>query len=112
MAKIPINFKDKGFNCNEQGYQWCKAVDHDDMELADEIKATKEPFEIKSAGGIITASVEWNTNAPGLLEEMFELKLDQNPEILERLIETYPLELIEASIDTTWGGGPLSLAQI
>ena len=105
MAYIPIKFNSEDFVSNEQGYQWNKAVDHEDPELARDIKDTKNSYEVKSAGGLVTASPEWNRNAPHLLEKLFEAKLDQHPEILERLIETYPLELIEASIDTTWGEG-------
>ena len=60
---------------------------------------------MKSAGGIITASPEWEEKSPDRMDQMTEDKFDQHPELLERLIDTYPLELIEASIDEKWGGG-------
>ena len=106
MAYIPVKFNDHDFKSNEQGYQWIKAIAHEDPELAVEIKDTKNSYEVKAAGGLITASPEWKRQAPELLEKLFEAKLDQHPKILERLIYTYPLDLIEASTDTTWGGGP------
>ena len=105
MAYIPIKFNNRDFDSNEQGFQWIKAIDHQDPDLAKEIKKTENSYEVKTAGGLITASPEWNQCAPNLLEKLFEAKLDQHPEILDRLIETYPLDLIEASTDTTWGGG-------
>ena len=105
MAYVTIEFNKRSFNSNEQGFQWRKAIDHQDPDLAAEIKETENSYEVKKAGKIITTSPEWNANAPDLLERLLEIKLDQHPELLERIIETYPLELIEASSDTTWGGG-------
>ena len=105
MAYIPIKFNNRTFESNEQGFQWTKAIDHQDPDLASEIKKTDNSYEVKNAGGLITASSEWKRCAPNLLEKMFEAKLDQHPELLDRLIETYPLDIIEASIDTTYGGG-------
>ena len=106
MAYIPVTHKKLPFESNEQGYQWRKAINHKDEELAKEIIETKgNSYEVKSAGGLITASQEWNDMAPDVLEELFEEKLDQNPDTLKRLIDTFPLDLIEASVDKTWGGG-------
>ena len=105
MAYIPIKFNNTSFESNEQGIQWTKAMDHQDPDLAREIKNTENSYEVKSAGGLVTATAEWKKCAPDLIEKMFEAKLDQHPELLERLIDTYPLDLIEASTDSTWGGG-------
>ena len=105
MAYIPIKFNNRDYDSNEQGYQWTKAMDHHDPDLAKEIKKTDNSYEVKTAGGLVTSSPEWKRCAPDLIERMFELKLDQHPEVLERLIDTYPLDLIEASTDSTWGGG-------
>ena len=109
MAYIPIVFKKQPFKSNKQGYQWLKAIDHSDEELAQEIKNTKGSYDVKKAGGIITASPEWELQAPGLIEELLVEKCRQNPEFAQRLIDTYPHDLTEASIDTHWGGGPLQL---
>ena len=108
MAYIPIKFNNREYESNEQAFQWTKAMDHHDPDHAKEIKKTENSYEVKTAGGLVTSSPEWKRGAPDLLERMFEHKLDQNPEVLERLIDTYPLELIEASTDTTWGGAPFS----
>ena len=43
--------------------------------------------------------------APDILAEMFAKKMEQHPDLLERLLDTYPLPLIEACTDDTWGGG-------
>ena len=51
MAYTEIKFNNRSFVSNEQGYQWTKAIDHQDPELASEIlKGTRNSFEVKSAG--------------------------------------------------------------
>ena len=74
----------KNFVSNEQRYQWEKAIEHKDDELAKEIKGTRNSYEVKSAGGLITASTEWLDNAPVRLDVMVIDKFEQHPELLER----------------------------
>ena len=105
MAYVEVKARDKIFVSNEQRYQWEKAIKHEDEELAREIKETRDSYEVKNAGGLITASAEWLNGAPDFMDVMIVDKFEQNPDLLERLIDTYPLELIEASIDDEWGGG-------
>ena len=105
MAYYDIKVGDKTFVSNEQKFQWEKAMKHDDTELAQEIKDTRDSYEVKNAGGLITSSPEWLQAAPDRLYEMVVNKFEQHPDLLERLIDTYPLELIEASKDDEWGGG-------
>ena len=107
MAYYEITSFDRSFKSNEQSFQWKKAVDHHDPDLAAEIKSTKDSCDIKSAGVIISTTKEWDDNAPNLLKIMFIKNMEQHLELPDRLIETYPLELIEASSDITyWGSLP------
>ena len=109
LAKNPIVFDDKPYDSNEQAYQWKKATDHDLEQIAAEIMRCTESFEVLYAGNGITTTPEWKAYAPRLLAILVILKYDQHPELLERLISTYPLPLIEASTSQRWGGGaPLS----
>ena len=43
--------------------------------------------------------------APGKLGELNEAKYSQNPTLLKKLIDTAPHKLVEASVDSSWGGG-------
>ena len=52
---------------------------------------------------------EWNNSSPELLWELFDEKMKQNPQLLQRLIQTAPLQLIEASTSRRWGGGAPSI---
>ena len=72
MAYIPITFNKEDFKSNEQGIQWLKAMEHQDHNLAREIKKIEISYEVKTAGGLITASPKLIRRMPNLLERMFE----------------------------------------
>ena len=102
-------FDDNPYDSNEQAYQWKKVTDHDLQQIAAEIMRCTESFEVLYAGNGITTTPEWKAYAPRLLAILIILKYDQHPELLERLISTYPLPLIEAITSQCWGGGaPIS----
>ena len=105
MCKVPITYWTKNYTSNEQAYQCIKAESHDNEELAKTLKEMSSAFEIKDEAGCIVVTDEWNDNAPELIWELFDEKMKQNPHLLERLIQTAPLQLIEASTSRRWGGG-------
>ena len=106
LAYIPIRYRKLPFNSNKQGYQWRKVLDHSDEELAEEIRNTSKTYDIKKAGAIFTVSEEWRNKAPNVLLELLDENCRQHPELMERLIDTFPHQLIEASSDPLWGGVP------
>ena len=105
MHKTPIIYKKIEYNSNEQAYQCVKATNHDKPDLASFLKELSDACDIKVEASNITTSKEWNDEAPDLLWDMFDQKMKQHPELLERLIQTAPLMLIEASTSLRWGGG-------
>ena len=105
LYKAPIKYQDKDYNCNEQCYQCNKAEKHYRDDLAAAMMEMSESCEIKDEAGNIELSDEGNDLAPDFLMELFYQKMKQNLHLLERLILTAPLQLIEASKSTKWGGG-------
>ena len=105
LAKYPISYNDKSCDSKEQAYQWQKAVDNSEEEIAAEIKRATESFDIYYAGSDIVTSEVWKRNAPDLLAMLVIIKYEQHPELLDRLISTYPKRLIEASLSKRRGGG-------
>ena len=75
----------------EQCYQCTKAVRHEEKELAEKTKEVENSSEIKIERGKITCSEAWNEAAPQLLWDLFDQKMSENPELLDRLLETAPL---------------------
>ena len=66
--------------------------------------ATHEPIEIKDISSALPKSDGWNRVAPGFMWDLNEAKYEQNPELKRQLIKTAPVLLIEASVDSKWGG--------
>ena len=52
--------------------------------------------EIKIERGKSTRSEAWNEAAPQLLWDLFDKKMSENLELLDRLLETAPIPLVEA----------------
>ena len=46
----------------------------------------------------------WAKEAPNKAWELNEAKYEQNPELKRKLLDTAPAPLIEASVDSKWGG--------
>ena len=105
MNYATITYDNKDFNCNEQVFQCLKAEVHKHPELAASLKANPNAYAIKVDASQIVTTKEWKAAAPELLWKLFDLKMKQHPELLERLIDTAPLKLIEASTSERWGGG-------
>ena len=100
MHFAPITVNNREFDSNEQAYQHDKAVDHGLEKTAKEIKESKNAYDIKDKSHKITTTLEWESAAPEKIWGLLEKKFQQQPNLLERLLDTYPLPLIEASPDT------------
>ena len=103
MYLAEITHGNKDYDSNEQAYQCTKATTHDEADLK---------YAIKVDASEIATTEEWNRETPALLWDLFDKQMNAHPELLERLIETTPLLLIEASKTFVGGGGwpPLSPA--
>ena len=69
------------------------------------VRKLEDPYDIKRETRNIVTTIEWDNASPDKLWDLLDKKYREHPELLERLIETAPLPLIEASTDTRWGGG-------
>ena len=105
MYYAPIVVGNKVHDSNEQCFQYDKATEHGCDDLADRIRKMDDPYDIKNESNNIITTAEWDQASPDKLWELMEKKYREHPELLERLIDTAPLPLIEASKDSRWGGG-------
>ena len=58
--------------------------------------------DIKTAAKDLPKSEEWNDMCPGVLMELN--KFNQKPDLKQRLIDTAPHKLVEATVNAKWGG--------
>ena len=108
MYEAPVKYEGRDYISNEQAIQCTKALVHEFTELAKALKEIDNSYKIKSDAGVIKTTEEWKKSMPSRLLTLFDNKMKENPALLERLMATYPLPLVEASKDSTYGeGGPL-----
>ena len=96
------------FHSVEQYMHWVKAMISTDFEMADQIRAAREPAECRRLGREIRGYDEqkWNPVAILVVERGVYLKFQQNATLREYLLSTTGRELVEASpSDRRWGIG-------
>ena len=104
MHRCPVVYKKVSYSSVEQGYHHLHAVFEGEEELAKAIMNVHDPYAIKDAAEPLPKSEAWGKVAPGRMWELNEAKYDQNPDLKKQLLETAPALLIEASVDSKWGG--------
>ena len=105
MSPCDFTYHDQPYTSTEQGIQHLNAVHHQVPEIAKKILEMTDAVRIKKLSHDIPKSETWPKIAPGKLLELNEAKYDQNPPLLKKLVDTAPHKLVEASIDSFWGGG-------
>jgi len=108
-----INFTDKDgitYNCSEQYFMYhkCKMFDPNNNKLLQNILSEKSPTKIKKYGRQVQNYDDniWAKNRYNIMLQALRLKFNQNDIIKNKLINTKPKILYEASkYDKIWGIG-------
>ena len=68
---------------------------------------TDEVQAMKDLAASLPKSEKWLKMSPDKMCDLDDAKFSQSPELMEKLIGTAPHKLIEASVDSKWGGASL-----
>ena len=109
LSSCDFVYKDQPYSSTEQGLQHQNALHHKVTDIAKKIMNTTDTKVIKDLSHDIPKSDLWETMSPGILWDLNDCKYSQNPPLMEKLLDTAPHRLVEASVDSKWGGGPLSI---
>lgn len=98
------------FTCSEQAfmYEKCKYFDGNNQVLLSDILQESNPNKIKKLGRKVRyfSESEWDNVKYDIMEKCLREKFIQNPTLKDKLLNTYPNELYEASPwDKIWGIG-------
>ena len=102
-----ICIRNQTFTCLEQGYQCTKAELCDDWKAYDEILRMTFPVDMKRAGAKIETTPFWEAHKLEVMEDLLYCKFKQNKQLYYSLLNTRPLNLIEATLDSYWGANCL-----
>lgn len=94
------------FNCVEQYFMYQKALYFNDISSSNEILSAKMPALQKKIGRKVKNFDEeqWNKVSMKIMMDGLVLKFEQNPKLLDKLLQLSHLEFVEASpFDRIWG---------
>ncbi len=101
-----ITYKDHVFRSTEHAYQWAKTNDPLEKESIllhkDKFGNIKpsSPGQAKNAGRLVTLREKWDEGLKeSVMLEVVTCKIDQHADLAQKLINTFPHELIEGN---TW----------
>ena len=100
-------FKGESYTCSEQAYQGVKAKIYRDEQAFTEIKKTDSPALMKRIGGQVQTCEHWEQIKLQVMEDILTAKFSQIKELYYSLLNTRPLELIEATLDEFWGANAI-----
>lgn len=103
----PFSINGMNFSCVEQYLALAKASMAKNESLAKKAMDLKEPSEHKGILNQLRNEVkeEWEIKAPDIILPAIRAKFQQNEQLANFLIETFPLAIGEASRNTMWGIG-------
>ncbi|MFA5617271.1 MAG: NADAR family protein [Syntrophorhabdaceae bacterium] len=101
VLKNPIEIEGFVFDSSEAAYQAMKTLDAVTRGKFQELT----PSESKKFGKTLQIREDWNEIKIQIMEKIVQEKFHKNPEIAQKLIETYPQQLVEGNWwgDTFWG---------
>ena len=105
MYNCDFTYDSNPYTSVEQGFHHIHATHDLEFEIAEAIMDLYKAVDIKDVAKNLSDSDEWNEMSPKVLLQLNQAKYDQNPDLKQRLIETAPHPIVEASIDAKWGGG-------
>ena len=104
MYNCDFTFDNTPYTSVEQGLHHIHATHDLEFEMAETIMDLYNAVDIKDVAKSLSDSEEWNKMAPKVLQQLNQAKYDQNPDLKQKLIETAPHPIVEATVDTKWGG--------
>ena len=103
--RCDIYFRGQNYTSLEQGYQCTKAEICQDRMAYNDIYKADSPAEMKRLGRKIQVNDNWGKYKLQVMEDLIYAKFKQNKELYYSLLNTRPLNLIEATLDDFWGAG-------
>lgn len=108
FSSFQLDWKDRRWPTSEHAYQAAHFFDTS-PELVEEIYKARSPHDAYkiAKSNSDKAPKNWDSIKVGIMEEIVEQKLLQNPYVLEKLKQTIGFEIVEDSTkDDFWGWGP------
>ena len=107
LYRATFTIDDTPYNSVEQKLQYEKAMMAKDLQAAEQIMNTHDTWRIKQIGDLVKVTKEYIENRLHIARIGNEAKYRDNHDLMEALIETGDLKLIEGATSSFWAGGEL-----
>ena len=104
MHRCSFTYRKNPYSSVEQGLHHQHAEAEGELEIAEAIMEIHNPYDFKDLVSKLPKSDKWSGMAPRIAWELNDAKFSQNPELKTQLIATAPNKLVEASLNSEWGG--------
>jgi len=107
FSSFKVKWRGRNWDTSEQAYQASHFIDTDPalFEAIVESNSAHEAFKIAQTN-YDKVQKNWIDIKTGVMEEIVRLKLEQNPYVMKKLLESGDLEIVEDSPkDSFWGWG-------
>ena len=101
-------YQGKEFNCSETAYQWQKATDLGQDNIATRCLKSQNGFQAKSMAKELSpkdVDVWKRTKSVSVMEKVIEAKFEHVTDFQDALLESGNALLIEATLNRFWGAG-------
>ena len=105
LYKCTFTIDNTPYHSVEQKIQYEKAMMAEDLQAAELIMNTQDTWTIKNIGNRVKVTKEYLENRLHIARIGNVAKFRDNPDLMEALIETGDLNLIEGTQSSFWGGG-------
>ena len=105
LYKATFTNDDTPYNSVEQKLQYEKAMMAKDLQAAETIMATDDTWIIKQTGDKVKVTQEYIDNRLHIATIGNEAKYRDNPDLMEVLLDTGDLKLVEGATSSFWAGG-------
>lgn len=105
LAPAKLKYEGVVYHSVEHAFQCTKVKDAGYTELADEIRGIRNPYDVKRLGQSIQIKKSWKKKARGIMDDLIQLKFDQNPKLKEKLMEVPYKKFYEMTTDKVWATG-------
>ena len=105
MYESEFVYEGREFISSEIAFQFKKAKENGQVEMAEKIKKCGDSYNAKRMGRKIKENDKWNEKKEKVMKEIVKAKFEQNEKIKKTLIETKEKKLCEGTGDRYWGCG-------
>lgn len=101
----PLKYDGYTYRTVKHSYQCTKARDAGYTIMAEDMRAMRNPYQVKKLGSDLPIGKKWKQQSEELMKDLIQAKFDQNENLKEKLLDVPYLNFYEMTGDKLWAIG-------